>query len=744
MSWQLFRLGRWSFQHRKTVLIGWVLLLAALVAGAGAFAGATKDSFELDGVESMEAFDLIEERLPESAAGGASARIVFEAPDGESILDGEHAAAVATALGELERADIVSVTDPFTTGAVSDDGRVAYASVSFAEPAIDLAEADQDRLAAVQESAEDAGLRAVIGGDALPVEAHPPIGELIGIAVALVVLAITFGSLVAAGMPVLTALIGVAFGISGLTLATGFVELSSATPVLGLMLGLAVGIDYALFIMSRYQHEVRQGRPLDEAAGRAVGTAGTAVVFAGLTVIIALCALAVCGVSFLTQMGIGGAVMVAVAVLVALTLLPALLGLLGRRAFAVRLPFNQQRAERSNGQRWIETVARFKWPALLGGVAVAAVVSIPVASMQLAMPDDGIKPADSDGRIAYDLLAESFGEGFNGPLVIVVDTEGSSDAPAAVRQVGDRLQRMQADGDRIASLTAPVSDDPAIQAVLDQQLEQTGLATFQVVPTGGPSDRSTTELVADLREQLADLPDDAGARALVSGQTALGIDIADELISVFPLYLAVVVGLALVLLVMVFRSLLVPIKAALGFLLSVGVSLGATVAVFQWGWFGEVIGLDATSPVLFLLPTLLTGILFGLAMDYEVFLVTRMREAYVHGRPARQAVVEGFAHSARVVTAAAVIMIAVFAGFALSDDAIAKSIGFALAVGILADAFLVRMLIMPAVMLIVGDRIWWLPRWLDRILPNLDIEGEGLTRRLDAAAPVVPEPVTAH
>jgi RND superfamily putative drug exporter len=580
----------------------------------------------------------------------------------------------------------------------------------------------------VKDAAQESGIAVAIGGDAIAPEAHPPTAELIGIGVALIVLAITFGSLVAAGMPLLTALLGVGIGVTAITTLSGFVDLSSVTPALGTMLGLAVGIDYALFIMSRYQSEVRKGRPLEEAAGVAVGTAGSAVVFAGLTVVIALAGLSVTGIAFLTQMGLGGAATVIIAVLIALTLLPAMLGFAGNKVTGGRLTFLKQRDPESDeptaGRRWIELVSRFKVPMLIGGVLVAAVMAFPVTKMELALPDNSTAAAGSDNRVAFDAISESFGAGANGPLVVVVDTMESADPVAAVDAVTTELQAIKTD---VAAVVAP---DPAS---LQQQLEAVQFATITVVPDSGPAAAETKDLVNTIRDRMDSIETETGAQALVTGQTAVGVDISQELLDVFPLYLVIVVGLAIFLLIAVFRSLWVPIKAAVGFVISLGVALGATVAVFQWGWLGSVLGLDVTSPVIFILPLLLTGILFGLAMDYEVFLVTRMREAYVHGRSARDAVIEGFQHSARVVTAAAIIMIGVFGGFALGDDVIIKTIGFGLTVGVLADAFLVRMLILPALMLIVGDKMWWMPTWFERITPNLDIEGESLEKHLAAA-----------
>ena len=738
MAWKLYQLGRWCFRHRGRVVAGWLALLVLGGVGAATLSGQTNDTFELPSTESSQAFDLIKERTPQAATDGAIARVVVQAPEGEQVTSPATQEVVTTALEELTTGHVASVADPFTTGTVSPDGRTAYAVVSYDRPAVELTAADEDAMHDAVATLEDAGLTVAVGGDAFAEQATAAgAAEGIGILVALVVLVITFGSLVAAGLPLLTAIIGVSIGILGVTILTGFLELSSTTPALATMLGLAVGIDYALFVMSRYRHEVSAGREPEEAAGRAIGTAGSAVVFAGLTVVIALAGLSITGITFLTQMGLAGAATVAVAVAIALTLLPALLAYAGRRVTSATLPGLKNRDPegddvRTNGRRWVDLVTRFRVPALVAGLAVAAVFSLPLASMELALPDDGSAPADTGRRQAYDLIAANFGEGANGPLTVVVDTQDAADPAAAV----DAAVAIAAGvPDDVAAVIPPVVDPSDEQAMTayEQQLAALGFAIITVVPESGPSDVATKELVDTLRDGFAALPDETGARALVTGQTAVGVDISQSLADAFPKYLLVVVGLAFFLLVLVFRSILVPLKATLGFLLSVGIALGATVAVFQWGWLNELIGLDATAPVVFILPLLLTGILFGLAMDYEVFLVTRMREEYVHGSPARQAVVIGFQHSARVVTAAAIIMVGVFGGFAIGEDPIIKTIGFALAVGVLADAFLVRMTIVPAVMAIVGARMWWLPRWLDRLLPDLDIEGESLGRRLAAA-----------
>ncbi|MDF1705091.1 MAG: MMPL family transporter [Aeromicrobium sp.] len=731
MAWNLYRLGRWSFRHRFRVIGMWVVLLAVGGAGAVFLSGQTDDSFQLPDTESSQAFDLIKDRT-DVQADGAVARLVVTT-DGGGALD---RAVVEAALKTATTDHVASVADPFTTGTVSEDGTTAYATITYDRTGPELSGADRDALTEAVTQLEDAGLTAAVGGDAAETPALSHTSEIIGIAIALVVLAITFGSLVAAGMPLLTAIVGVGLGILGVTTLTGFMDLSSVTPALASMLGLAVGIDYALFIMSRFKHEVSQGRDLEEAAAVATGTAGSAVVFAGLTVIIALAGLSVCGITFLTQMGLAGAATVAIAVVVALTLLPALLALVGKRITSGHLPglhdIEPGAHERTAGRRWVRLVTRHRVPTLVLGVAGAIALSIPVASMELALPDDGSRPADSSPRQAFDLIAENFGAGANGPLTVVIDTAQAGDPVAAVDAAVSEIGTIKKD---VAAVVPPATDpgDATAVATFQAQLEQVRFATITVVPESGPSAEATKQLVRDIRAGLSDLESATGAVPYVTGQTAAGVDIAQSLSDAFPVYLAVVVGLAFVLLVLVFRSVLVPLKAVIGFLGSVGVSLGATVAVFQWGWLSQLIGIDTESPVMFILPLLLTGILFGLAMDYEVFLVSRMREEFVHGRGARESVVTGFTHSARVVTAAALIMTGVFAGFALADDIIIKTIGFALAVGVIVDAFLIRMTLVPAFMSLVGRPMWWLPRWLDRLLPNVDIEGESLTRELQKA-----------
>jgi len=714
----LYRLGRFAFRRRWLVLGLWLAVLAATLIGAATLSGKTTDAFRIPGTASQQAIDLLQERFPQASADGATARVVFAAPDGQKLTSSANKAAVEGIVAQLKQApEVTSVDDPFESGTISEAGTVGFAQVSYQVSAQEMSTPTRDALISVVDQARDSsGLTVEAGGDALDTKTKQGLGEVIGVAVAAVVLVITFGSLVAAGLPLLTALLGIGIGIGLITTLTGFVDLSSTTPILALMLGLAVAIDYALFIVSRYRHELAIGREPEEAVGRAVGTAGSAVVFAGLTVVIALAALSVVGVPFLTQMGLGAAGTVAVAVIIALTLLPALLGFAGRHIFGRRARATQDPAAKEAtgfGTRWARGIARRPVLALMIAVLGLGVIAIPTLDLQLGMPDDGTAAPDTTERKAYDLISAGFGKGFNGPLTVVVDaTAGSAKKTAA----------------QVAQKITALSDVAVISPAVANQAGDTAVLT--VIPSSGPSDTATEDLVRDIRRIDGTV---AGAKIGVTGLTAINIDVSTKLGDSLVPYLAVVVGLAFVLLMLVFRSVLVPVKATLGFLLSIAATFGAVVAVFQWGWLADLLGVEQTGPIISFLPIILIGIVFGLAMDYQVFLVTRMREDFVHGTDAKQAVITGLGHGARVVTAAAIIMISVFAGFILSHDAIVKSIGFALALAVLFDALIVRMTIVPAVMTLLGKAAWWLPRWLNRLLPDVDVEGEKLRHQLDDA-----------
>jgi RND superfamily putative drug exporter len=501
------------------------------------------------------------------------------------------------------------------------------------------------------------------------------------------------------------------------------VELTSVAPVLALMLGLAVGIDYSLFITSRYRQNLLDGLEPEEAAGRAIGTAGSAVFFAGITVVIALAGLAVVNIPFLTVMGLAAAGTVAVAVLVALTLLPALLGFAGRWV----LPRRLRRADGGDtagrrealGFRWARLVIRLRVPVILVTVLGLGALALPAADMRVALPDQGSEPKGTPQREAADLITEGFGPGFNNRLVLVVSADSAERTGAAAQQV-----------------TAAVQGTPNLLAVTPPNLSRDQrTALLAVIPTTGPTDPATERLVHDIRDRVAAIDGTDGVEVALTGRTAVGIDVSEKLSAAMPWYLLLVVGLSVLLLMLVFRSLLVPLKAALGFLLTVGATFGITVLIFQKGHLADLVRMDTPGPLVSFLPILLIGILFGLAMDYEVFLVSRMREDFVHGDTPVQATVNGMGHGARVVTAAALIMTSVFGGFVLMDDPIIKSMGFALALGVAIDAFVVRMTLVPAVMSLLGRAAWWLPRWLAAVLPHVDVEGERLRHHLAEAPP---------
>ncbi|WP_336052093.1 MMPL family transporter [Streptomyces sp. CA2R101] len=726
MATFLYKLGRFAFRRRRFVALIWVALLAVAGVGAATAAAPAADSFSIPGTEAQRAFDLLDQRFPGTNADGATARVVFKAPAGETMKDPANKAAVERTVHALQSgsSQVDRVADPYAAKTLSKDGRTAYAQVSYKVTGFELTDASKDALQDAAKDGRDAGLTVETGGNAL--QAIPETGatEVIGIVISAVVLVITFGALIAAGLPLLTALIGVGIGVSTITALSSTLDLSSTTSTLATMIGLAVGIDYALFIVSRYRAELTEGREREEAAGRAVGTAGSAVVFAGLTAVIALVGLTVVNIPMLTKMGLAAAGTVVIAVLIALTLIPALLGFAGARVLPrkarkeAREPESAGSTERPNmGTRWARFVLRRPVSVLLAGVVGLGVVAIPAASLELGLPDDGSQPTHTTQRKAYDLLSDGFGPGFNGPLMLVVDGRDARHGQSA-KSAAARVAKEVGKLDDVAVVTPPTFNKAGDTAMLN------------VVPKSKPSSVGTEDLVHDIRSTAHGIATDTGAKTLVTGTTAMNVDVSQKLNDALVPYLALVVGLAFLLLMVVFRSVLVPLKAALGFLLSVVAALGAVVAVFQWGWLADVFGVEQTGPIMSMMPIFMVGVVFGLAMDYEVFLVTRMREAFVHGERPGEAVVTGFRHGARVVTAAAVIMISVFAGFIGSSDSMIKMIGFGLAVAVFFDAFLVRMALVPAVLALLGRSAWWLPRWLQKVLPNVDVEGEGLRTQL--------------
>ena len=706
----LSRIGAFSHRHRLSVIAVWLVVLIGGGVGAVTLAGETSSSFSIPGQESTTALTRIGE---EFGSDGAKAKVVVHAPAGQTLTTPENAAALGDLVTKLAALPgVVRAANPLDpkAPAVNAEQNTAYSTVTYRAAIGEVTADQQNALTTVLDDARSgSGFTIEATGEATKAPFHiGGIAEGLGVVVALMILVITYGSLIAAGMNLLTALIGVGIGVLGVTIATGFGDLSSTTPILAGMLGLAVGIDYALFIVTRFRHELRRGADVASAIATAVGTAGSAVVTAGLTVVIALTGLVVVGIPFLTQMGVAAAATIVVAVLVAITLVPAVLGYLGRRA----LPREQRTAapigadavetsERGFLAGWSTAVTRRRVLALGLAVVALGVIAIPFASMRTTLVQ---QPAsDSTQARADQMLSDSFGPGFNGPIIVLFDGPG---AVAAAEKAGPAISALN----DVALATPPTSNADGSAALVT------------VIPKSGPTSEATEQLVADLRA----LPvDPTGPKASVTGATAVSVDVARSLDDALPIYLALVVGLALALLVLVFRSLLVPLVGVLGFLLTIGASLGATVAVFQWGWLADLVALDSTGPLISLTPILVIGILFGLAMDYQIFLVSRMHEAHSHGAAPLDAIRTGFRQAAPVVVAAALIMFSVFAGFVPAGDATLKSIAFALATGILFDAFIVRMVLVPAALALLGERAWWLPRWLNW-LPSLDVEGAAL------------------
>lgn len=724
MAHVLNRLGRVAFDRRRLATALWAAVLTVIAVAGLSLMQPTATSFNLPGTESQRALDLLTAKFPALGADGATARVVIGAPSGQKVTDPANTAkieAVVKALGSVPQ--VASVLDPYKVGSISLFKTMTYVQVGFAVPATQITGATRDALMAVAADGRGAGLTVEVGGDALLVPTSVGGQEGIGVLLAALILALTLGSLVAAGLPLLTAFVGIGIGTSGIAIATHFTTLSSFTPVLALMLGLAVAIDYSLFIVSRYRHELATGREPEDAAGRAVATAGSAVVFAGSTVVIALVALAVVNIPLITEMGLAAAITVAISVLAALTLLPAVLGFLGRRLRPTADPEGDG-TRPGLAVRWARFVTRHPIPVILVAAVGLLVIATPVVDLRLGLPDDSTAAPSTTQRKAYDLLSANFIPGINGPLVVVVEASASADPPAAAAQAA-----------------ATVRGLPGVVYSTSPTFDQSGkVALLQVIPLSGPSSAATETVVRAIRTASSGLQAQTGATLAVTGRTALNIDISARMQDALLPYLVIVAGLAILLLTFVFRSILVPLKAATGFVLSLAATLGTVVAVFQWGWLASVFGIGGTGPVLSLLPMLVVAVVFGLAMDYEVFLVSRMREEHALGAAPTAAVVTGFAHGAKVVAAAALIMISVFAGFILSADPLIESFGFALAAAILFDAFVVRLTIVPAAMALLGRTAWWLPRWLDRLLPGIDVEGANADARQAAPAAVPMDP----
>ena len=713
MARVLYRLGGWTFDHRKLVVGIWVAVLVGLGALAGASGGKVSDSFTVPGTQSQQALDLLKKEFP--GTGGAVARIVFAAPPGHTLNEPQYRAVIQPTINAARQVPqtVPNVAAGFRQSAqVSNNGRVAFADLSFNVTLDKLNQSTKDDLNKVAAPARKAGLQVQFSGvQPGPSGSGEGAGDVIGLIVAFIVLMVVFGRVLPAFLPLLTAVVGVAAGLLVITAASGVVDVSSTTPTLAVMLGLAVGIDYCLFILTRHRQNLADGLEPREAAARAVATAGGSVAFAGSTVVVALLGLSVVGIPFLTVMGVGSAITIVIAVLIALTLAPSLIGFSGAR---LRKGKNID-PEKAMGHRWAGFVVRHRWLCGLVVIVVTLAVGIPALHIRLGLPDDGTKPTNTTQRKAYDLLTQNFGPGYNGPLEVVISGDLKNGTAAQfLRQVDASAKALPS----VAQVSPPIPN------------KDLSVAIVEVTPTTSPQDEATKKLVKTIRAQGAQFKK-FGLTLMVTGTTAINIDTADKLAAALPVFLPLIVVLSLILLTLVFRSILVPTKAAVGFLLTIISAFGFVVWIFQDGHLNNVLGVPAKAPITSFLPIIMIAILFGLAMDYEVFLVSRMREAYLRTKDPTRSVIRGFAASGRVVTAAGIIMFSVFASFGTSEDLIIKSFGVALAFGVLVDAFLVRMTLVPSILAMVGHRAWRLPGWLDRHVPDLDVEGEQLMEELE-------------
>lgn len=770
MSNKLQQLGELMFRLKWWIVIGWVVVMAVLAVVMFKVGPTTSSAISIPGTQAQKTLDRFNELFP--GTGASSAKVVIEAPEGKKVQDFKpEIEALATDISKVD--EVTNAVSPFTlASSISEDGRIGFITVQLDPKEETVAATSIEKIQGIITDAQKDGLTVVAGGDLVSRELGELLGpgEIAGLVVALFVLLITLGSLVAAGLPIITAIVAVGVSMAGLFSLSQTIELSSTAPTLAVMLGLAVGIDYSLFIVNRYRTFVKEGYALKDAAGRAIATAGNAVIFAASTVVIALVSLAVVQIPFMTTMGVAAAATVAIAAVVALTLIPALFGIFGlfifgrksRRAIKelqAKHKVKQHKVSHSTvWYHWGEFLLKYRKSILFASLAVIVLLAWPIGSLKLGLPTDEVASKDTSQRQAYDLLAEGFGPGYNGPLLVVAEglAPTSDSDRAAVRQ--QLLQQYQLQLQSQSAEAAQAAMTPEAQVAAAAQLDatvaeyakyyqlqqladriakldnveqaQAALVTdngskgvIQVTPKSGPSDQATIDLVAELRNDATqkELTNSSDISLGVTGTTAIQIDINAKLAAALPIYLLVVVGLSLVILMLAFRSILIPIKATLGFLLSVFAMFGALVAVFQFGWLGIT---DAPGPIVSFIPIIAIGILFGLAMDYEFFLVSGMQEAHHKTKNARVAVVEGFAIGSRVVVAAGLIMVAVFAGFIGNHDSTIQSMGFALAIGILVDAFIVRMTIVPIIMSYLGDSAWWLPKWLDKRLPKISIEGD--------------------
>ena len=730
MSSSLYRLGRVMASLRWKVVAAWLALLVIVGGLAIGLGGTFSTDIEIPGTEGQEGIDALANRFPEM--GGTSGQVVFVSQDGSAV--DEHQDEIDELMTQIADVEHVSVApspfDDLSPGTRSEDDSAVIGQFQMDFPTGSYPAESVDEITQLVENAGSESFDAHVGGQVLQSAEIPfGAGEVIGVIVALIILTIIFRSLLPAFIPIITAIVGVGVSMLALVALSAGIDIPSVTTALGAMLGLAVGIDYALFILSRHRDQLSQGDDVHESIGKSLATSGSAVIFAGMTVVIALVGLFITGIPFLTVMGVAAAATVALSVVVALTMLPAIMGILGehlrpRRARrliaenggALPAPGPDAKPARSFGRTWVRLVTKVPALTILLVIIGVGALAIPIKDLELALPDLGTEPQGTDALDTYDLIADEFGPGYNGPLLVTADIINTTDPLGVVEELENDVAAL----DHVKEIQTATPNRGADMAVV------------VVIPEGGPTDQSTKDLVAELRGSAEGWEHDlAISDVTVTGATAVGIDVTDKLSDALLPFALFVVGLSLLLLALVFRSIWVPLKASVGYLFSVAAAFGVTSMVFEYGWLNGPLFVDVNGPVVSFMPIMVMGVLFGLAMDYEVFLVSRMREEFVHTGDARGAIERGFTANAPVVTAAALIMVAVFAGFVTSGWFMLQPIAVALAVGVLVDAFVVRMTFVPAVLALLGKHAWWLPGWLSRSLPTVDVEGEGLAGVLE-------------
>jgi membrane protein YdfJ len=701
----LYKLGKWSFRSRKTVLGGTlVLLLLAVAAGLG-IGPAFEAGMSIPGIKSEKAMKVMGEAFGNTSESGGTIQLIYKAPGNDTLESETIKKLIQITEQEIVKdQNVASVTSLFDAKTVSRNQRIGYSTITYKVGKDDVTQDSINHVLEVIKEPNRNGLQTELGGSVtLNKVSAGGIAEIIGVIIAFLILVLTFGSFVAAGFPILSAILSLGVGTMLILIGTNFLSIPSFSLSLAGMLGLAVGIDYGLFIITRFRQNLQTGMSREEAAGQANATAGSAVVFAGITVIIALLGLNVTGVPFLGAMGIAGAITVFVAVVMSLLFIPALLGC-SKKLFVPKKTINVQYPPRfapkpSNSNWWGRFITKYPLSVLLVSVLFLGLISLPMLHLHTGLPNNGTKSEETTERRAYDLISEGFGAGFNGPLIIVAQ---------AITEATKGLSILK----NVASVTPP-------------QLNAAGdTAILTMLPQTGPLDVKTSDLVNTIRDQAESIKEQYHVELMVTGSTAVDIDISDKLNKALPKFAAIIVGLAVILLAIVFRSIIIPIKAVLGYLLTLTATLGFLVFVVQDGNLINLIGIAEPAPVLNFLPILVASILFGLAMDYEVFLVSGMRESYIKTKDPQKAILHGLKSSSKVVVVAGLIMVSVFASFIFAEDTIVKSMGLALAFGIVFDAFIVRLIIVPAAMTLLGKSAWYFPNWLDRILPKIDIEGE--------------------